>query len=163
MRTSNNESIQETNENPSASRLDPRDKSARSAHMAKIKPKGNRSTEARVEAALIEEGIKGWVQNPKEITGKPDFFFPDQKLAVFVDGCFWHACPICKRRIPSNRSEFWQEKLDKNRRRDNRQHRQLRRQGYHAMRVWEHQLKKTTWLKRLKTMLRRLEDAANSK
>jgi DNA mismatch endonuclease (patch repair protein) len=78
---------------------------------------------------------------------------------LFIDGCFWHACPRCARRNPTNRADFWREKLDANRRRDNRQRRRLRRQGYHVMRVWEHDLKRDTWLNRLLAMLRRLETA----
>lgn len=142
----------------SAARLDPLDEMARSSHMSKIKNKGNKSTEIFVENALNDAQINGWIKHPKEITGKPDFFFPDQKLVLFVDGCFWHGCPVCDRRVPSNRAEFWRQKIDQNRRRDNRQHRQLRRQGYHVMRIWEHQLKKMTWLKRLRSMLNRLQD-----
>lgn len=144
-------------------RIDALDEAARSAHMSKIKGKGNKSTEAVVETALLQANITGWVKHPKEIVGKPDFFFPDSKIALFVDGCFWHGCPRCKRRVPSNRSDFWRKKIDDNRRRDNRQHRRLREQGYHVMRVWEHQLKKITWLKRLQAMLRRLDQQESMK
>ena len=136
---------------------DPLSKTERSAHMAKVRGKGNRSTEGRVELALLEAGIGGWEKHPKEIVGKPDFFFPRLRLAVFVDGCFWHGCPVCKRRIPASRPEFWRAKIDQNRRRDNRQQRKLRQQGYHVMRIWEHDLKRNTWLKRLRTMLRKIE------
>jgi DNA mismatch endonuclease (patch repair protein) len=145
---------------PSA-RRDPLDADTRSPHMSKIKGKGNKSTEILVEAVLIESSLGGWVKHPKEIVGRPDFFFPSQKLVLFVDGCFWHSCPVCNRRVPSNREDFWRQKLDQNRRRDNRQHRQLRRQGYHVMRIWEHELKKPSWFKRLRSMLRRLEDTGS--
>lgn len=123
--------------------------------MAKVRGKGNRSTEMKVELALVDVGVEGWEKHPKDILGKPDFYFPDHRLAVFVDGCFWHACPVCKRRVPASRAEFWRNKIDENRRRDNRQRRKLRRQGYHVMRVWEHELKRDTWLKRLRSMLDR--------
>jgi DNA mismatch endonuclease (patch repair protein) len=113
--------------------------------MAKVRGKGNRSTEVRVEAALIEENIEGWEKHPKGVLGKPDFFFPELKLAVFVDGCFWHVCPRCNRNVPTSRREFWENKLDENRRRDNRTHRKLRQMGYHVMRVWEHDLSSTLY------------------
>lgn len=134
---------------------DPMSKAQRSVQMAKVRGKDNRSTEGRVEAALVEAGIQGWEKHPKNILGKPDFFFSDQRLAVFVDGCFWHACPVCNRRMP--KSDFWRNKIDENRRRDIRVQRKLRQEGYHVMRVWEHDLKKNIWLKRLNTMMRRIE------
>ncbi len=134
---------------------DPMSKADRSAQMARVRGEGNRSTEGTVETALVEAGIQGWEKHPKDILGKPDFFFPAQRLALFVDGCFWHACPVCKRRIP--KSDFWKNKIENNRRRDNRVHSTLRREGYHVMRVWEHDLKKDTWLKRLNTIIQRIE------
>ena len=137
--------------------IDPLSTAERSARMAKVRGTGNKSTEGLVEAALIENGIVGWEKHPKGVVGKPDFYFPTWRLAVFVDGCFWHACPICNRNAPTARGEFWRNKIDENRRRDNRQRRLLRRQGYHVMRVWEHQLRTDVWLKRLEAMLRRGE------
>jgi DNA mismatch endonuclease (patch repair protein) len=108
--------------------------------------------------SLLEEGITGWEKHRKDILGKPDFYFPDLKLALFVDGCFWHACPKCKRNTPHTRTEFWREKIETNRRRDNRIRRKLRAQGYHVMRVWEHDLKKKSWLKRLQSFVRRINN-----
>lgn len=135
----------------------PLSKTERSVRMSKVRSKGNRSTESRVESALIEARILGWEKHHKDILGKPDFFFPHHRLALFVDGCFWHACPVCKRHTPTSRAEFWRNKIDENRRRDNRQRRRLRTEGYHVIRVWEHELKKDTWLKRLRSMLQRIE------
>lgn len=133
--------------------------SERSARMALVRSSGNKSTEGKVEAKLIELGITGWEKQPKGIIGKPDFIFPEHKLLVFVDGCFWHACPTCHRRLPTTRAEYWKDKIDGNRRRDNRHRRQLREEGYHVMRIWEHEVKKSGWVKRLQAMLRRLETA----
>jgi DNA mismatch endonuclease (patch repair protein) len=121
--------------------------------MAKVRSTGNRSTESRVEAALIDAGITGWVKHP-DMPGKPDFFFPNQKLVVFVDGCFWHGCPK-HTRFPQANAEYWRNKIGRNRRRDNRVRRQLRRDHFHVMRIWEHDLKNETWLKRLQAMIRR--------
>lgn len=93
--------------------------------MAKVRSRGNRSTEGRAEAILLEHGITGWIKHPSDILGSPDFYFPKQRLALFVDGCFWHACPRCGR-IPKSRVDFWVAKIDANRRRDNRTRRSLR-------------------------------------
>jgi|SRR5579875_498132 len=136
---------------------DPLTPQQRSERMSRVHSTGSRSTEGRVEAALIANGIEGWVKQAKVGHAKPDFYFPAQRLAVFVDGCFWHACPVCSRRMPTARRDFWSNKIDQNRRRDNRQHRQLRREGYHVLRIWEHELKSDRWVKRLLAMLRRLD------
>lgn len=127
----------------------------RSERMSRVRGKGNRSTEGRVETVLISQDIGGWVKHPKEVPGHPDFYFPEHRLALFVDGCFWHACPKCRRRMPSTRADFWRDKIEGNRRRDNRVRRQLWSQGYHVMRVWEHDLKRESWISRLRAMLRR--------
>jgi DNA mismatch endonuclease (patch repair protein) len=127
-------------------------KDQRSALMAKVRSTGNRSTEGRVEAGLVDAGIAGWEKHPKSIPGCPDFYFPRAQLAVFVDGCYWHACPKCCR-MPASNAEYWNEKIDSNRRRDNRVRRKLRNEGLRVMRIWEHEIKGTSWLKRLSTML----------
>ena len=142
---------------PSANTSDPLTPAERSERMARVRGRGNRSTEGRVEAVLIAEGITGWEKHPCDVPGRPDFYFPAQRLALFVDGCFWHACPTCDRRVPVNRREFWREKIEGNRRRDARKRRQLWAQGYHVMRVWEHDLRRGLWLNRLRAMLRRIE------
>ena len=122
--------------------------------MAKVRSTGNRSTEGKVEDALKGARIRGWKKHPKGISGRPDFYFPNAKLAVFVDGCFWHACPRCGR-LPSSNTEYWTLKIDSNRRRDNRIRGQLRRQGFHVMRIWEHELKGRSWLGRLERMVKK--------
>ena len=136
-------------------------KENRSALMAKVRSAGNRSTEGKVETALKEARIKGWRKHPKDIPGSPDFYFPKAKLAVFVDGCFWHACPQCGR-LPSSNFEYWIPKIDSNRRRDNRIRRHLRALGFHVMRIWEHDLKRASWLGRLERMLTKY-DGSRSK
>ncbi len=67
-------------------------KSKRSKVMAAIRSKGNKDTELRLAFILRAYGIKGWRRH-YPLPGKPDFVFPKQRLAVFVDGCFWHSCP----------------------------------------------------------------------
>lgn len=141
--------------------VDPLSPTERSALMAKVKGAGNRSTEGRVEAALVAAEVTGWEKHPA-LPGKPDFFFPAHNLLVFVDGCYWHGCPRHVR-FPQAQAEYWRGKIDRNRRRDNRVRRKLRARGYHVMRVWEHDLKATTWLKRLRTMLRRTEHRGESR
>ena len=71
--------------------------------------------------------------------GRPDFVFPRQKVAVFVDGCFWHGCPR-HYNVPANNAGFWRRKLEANRARDRLVTRMLRRAGWIVVRVWEHAL-----------------------
>ncbi|MBP7827577.1 MAG: very short patch repair endonuclease [Verrucomicrobia bacterium] len=70
---------------------------------------------------------------------KPDFVFPQHRVAVFVDGCFWHGCPR-HGRLPANNRAFWQKKLAANQARDRLVHRTLRRCGWRVVRIWEHDL-----------------------
>jgi DNA mismatch endonuclease (patch repair protein) len=135
--------------------LDPLSREERSALMAKVRGRGGKSTERRVEAALVQHGFKDWVDHPNNIPGRPDFYFAQYRLVMFVDGCFWHACPKCARRVPRTRTEFWKEKITENRRRDDRTRRKLRASGYHVIRIWEHQVPKELWVKRLRSMMKR--------
>ena len=72
---------------------------------------------------------------------KPDFVFPRERVAVFVDGCFWHGCPRCYTRPKSNR-KFWDAKVARNQARDRRVTRQLRADGWSVCRIWECRLKR---------------------
>jgi DNA mismatch endonuclease (patch repair protein) len=67
-----------------------------------------------------------------------DIAFPGRRLAIFVDGCFWHSCPLHKTRPKTNRS-FWAAKFRANRTRDRRQTRTLERAGWTVLRLWEHE------------------------
>jgi DNA mismatch endonuclease, patch repair protein len=124
----------------------------RSALMAKVKATGNKSTEAAVASILRAAKIAGWRRHPTNILGRPDFYFPKQRLVLFVDGCFWHACPTCGR-MPKTRTGFWQTKIESNRRRDERTRRKLRKDGYHVFRIWEHDVRNPAWLGRVQRAL----------
>jgi DNA mismatch endonuclease (patch repair protein) len=67
-----------------------------------------------------------------------DIVFPRQRLAVFVDGCFWHGCPEHCRR-PTRNAEWWAAKIDGNRSRDADTNERLAAAGWQVMRVWEHE------------------------
>ena len=98
-------------------------------------------------------GIIGWRRGLK-IFGNPDFVFSKIKLAVFVDGCFWHGCPRCYSEPKSNRA-FWRRKITTNRKRDLAVKRALRKSGWRVMRIWQHELKR----KNESRLLRRVERA----
>lgn len=111
----------------------------RSRIMSAIRGHGNASTEKRMIRILRENGISGWRRNQK-LPGSPDFAFRAERVALFVDGCFWHGCPRCYRE-PKQNTEFWREKIARNAARDKRVSRQLRRTGWSVLRFWEHALR----------------------
>ncbi|NOU00889.1 MAG: DNA mismatch endonuclease Vsr [Gallionella sp.] len=112
----------------------------RSEVMSLIRSRGNKATELRLIDIFREFGITGWRRN-HPLLGKPDFTFRHGKVVVFVDGCFWHGCPKYYRR-PSSNQKFWDTKIASNRKRDRRVGRELRREGWKVVRIWQHQLVK---------------------
>jgi len=130
----------------------------RSQIMSSIRGKRNKSTEGRLRFVLVRRGVSGWKLNPISLPGKPDFLFPEGKLAVFVDGCFWHGCARCGH-LPKTRTAFWQAKLAANKRRDRRVAANLRRDGFSVMRVWEHEVATPKSLARI---VRRIQDLLNT-
>jgi DNA mismatch endonuclease, patch repair protein len=115
-------------------------KAKRSAVMARIRGRGNKDTELALMKLFRQHGITGWRRHQK-VFGKPDFLFRRNRLAVFVDGCFWHGCPThCK--IPAGNRAFWKRKFAANKARDRRVNRELRRLGWRVVRIWEHDISK---------------------
>jgi DNA mismatch endonuclease (patch repair protein) len=108
----------------------------RSANMRAIQSNGNLSTEWRLRSLLIRNGVCGWNIRSKEFLGTPDFAFPRAGVVVFIDGCFWHGCPTCGH-IPKTNEPYWVAKIGRNKRRDKKYSRELRRQGFKVIRIWE--------------------------
>jgi DNA mismatch endonuclease, patch repair protein len=114
-------------------------KEKRSAIMSGVKSRGNLATELRLVHILRDHGIKGWRRH-FPICGTPDFVFPNRRLAIFVDGCFWHGCPLHGSLPMANRA-FWERKLDRNKERDKEVRRELRKAGWLVLRIWQHELR----------------------
>src|SRR5688572_30116316 len=91
-------------------------KEKRSEVMSRIRSKGNKDTELLMIQILRRNRLSGWRRN-QSVLGKPDFVFKEQRIALFVDGCFWHGCPKHSN-IPKNNRQFWRRKLLANRIRD---------------------------------------------
>jgi DNA mismatch endonuclease (patch repair protein) len=113
-------------------------KAKRSEVMSRIRGRGNRGTELALAALLRRHNLTGWRRH-LPLPGRPDFAFSRARLAVFVDGCFWHCCPRCGN-FPANNRAFWRAKLMANVTRDRRVTRELRRAGWTVLRIWEHAL-----------------------
>lgn len=91
--------------------------------------------EATMHRALRARGLRPG-RNPSDVPGKPDFFWPRRKVAVFVDGCFWHGCPW-HWKLPKSNGAFWAAKIEANLSRDERNSQALEQQGFTVVRVWE--------------------------
>jgi len=113
-------------------------KAKRSQVMSRIRGRGNKETEVALMRLFRRQGITGWQRHPP-VFGRPDFIFHKLKLAVFVDGCFWHNCPKHSN-LPVNNRPFWKRKLESNDRRDRLVGRTLRTRGWHVLRIWQHEL-----------------------
>ena len=113
-------------------------KAKRSQVMSAIRSTGNKATELRLAALFRQHGITGWRRH-QPLIGKPDFIFRRQKIAVFVDGCFWHGCRWhC--RMPRGNREYWRAKIARNSARDRLTSRLLRSEGWTVIRIWSHSL-----------------------
>ena len=138
-------------------------KAKRSDVMSRIRSRGNKDTELALARLFRAEGITGWrrqqrircnVQRPtpnaersklsvgrwKFFSVVPDFVFPKLRLAVFVDGCFWHACRLHTTK-PKGNVAFWRRKFATSKARDLLVNRTLRKAGWLVLRIWEHELR----------------------
>jgi len=118
-------------------------KRKRSEVMGRIRGGGNRSTERKMAAMLRAYRIAGWKLHPPEVLGRPDIYFPNLQIAIFLDGCFWHACRKCFK-MPIQNQSFWAEKIRKNIKRDRFVNRILKKDGIRVIRLWEHDIEKDT-------------------
>ncbi|KUG19729.1 very-short-patch mismatch repair endonuclease (g-t specific) [hydrocarbon metagenome] len=114
-------------------------KETRSRVMSKIRSKQTRP-EILLRKCLWRRGWRGYRINIKDLPGKPDIVFRSQKVAIFIDGCFWHKCPMCFVEPKSNR-EYWLPKIEKNVARDQVANEQLQKMGWKVIRIWEHEVK----------------------
>ena len=133
----------------------------RSEIMSRIRGTGNKRTDKAVASMLRKEGIKGWrrhvviklppTKSAMSVAGdgakfkpqvRPDFVFRKQKVALFIDGCFWHGCPRCYT-APKSARAFWRRKVVTNRERDRYQTAALKRLGWQVARLWEHEFAKS--------------------
>ena len=116
------------------------DKAKRSSVMSKVRSTGNKSTELRLIELFKTIGLTGWRRN-YPVMGKPDFVFLEQRVAVFVDGCFWHGHD-CRNTHPSANPNYWAQKRERNMRRDADITTLFEKRGWTVLRIWECELKK---------------------
>ena len=127
------------------------DKQQRSQIMRKVKSSGNKSTELRLISVFKENNISGWRRN-YAVKGHPDFVFLKMKIAVFVDGCFWHGHD-CRNTTPSDNKEYWDRKRQRNIQHDREVTAIFEARGWTVIRIWECELKK----KNAEILMKKLE------
>lgn len=129
-------------------------KKERSRIMARILSRDNERTELALVRLFRRHRIVGWRRHI-HVFGNADFVFPKQRVALFVDGCFWHGCPDHGTKPRSNRV-FWTRKLLRNVVRDRIVNNALRKRGWRVLRIWQHELlrrNETICVRRLKRVL----------
>ena len=101
----------------------------------------NTKPEILLRKALWEEGVRGYRLNWKKAPGRPDIAFPGKKIAIFINGCYWHRCPKCDLPLPKSNVQFWKDKFDKNITRDKKKNKELLDLGWHVLVFWECDIK----------------------
>lgn len=111
----------------------------RTYNMSRIRGK-NTAPEIKLRKMLFATGVRGY-RIHYALPGKPDIVFVKKKIAIFIDGCFWHKCPVCFQE-PETRKDFWMKKIQSNIDRDKKVNEQLKKDGWIVIRIWEHDIKK---------------------
>lgn len=112
----------------------------RSEIMSKVRSKNNKSTELKLIQVFEENNIRGWLRN-YPVKGHPDFVFLDKRIAIFVDGCFWHGHD-CRNTRPADNAEYWAKKRERNIKHDAEVTTMFKQRGWQVIRIWECELKK---------------------
>jgi DNA mismatch endonuclease (patch repair protein) len=127
-------------------------KEKRSQIMRAVKSQGNKSTELKLISIFKNNKIIGWRRNYR-LFGNPDFVFPQERLVVFADGCFWHG-HLCRKIKPVDNRQYWESKINKNKKRDKHVSSILIINGWTVFRFWECQIKKEILPKKFISLFR---------
>lgn len=131
--------------------------------MRAVKGKGT-TLERRLFAMLVGMGLKGWRKNADDIIGKPDVVFNNEQVAIFVDGCFWHGCHHCQRKLrPETNHEYWERKISCNIERAKSNSQKLLENRWIVIRIWEHEFKAQTDRERIRNEIRQALNMGNKR
>lgn len=109
--------------------------------MSRVRSTGNQTTEKKLALLLRKAGLTGWRRH-QPLPGNPDFVWLKFKIALFVDGCFWHGHNCGRNVTPKTNAKAWRDKIERNQARDQRVVRSLRQLGWKVIRIWECRLAK---------------------
>lgn len=118
--------------------MDTLTRAQRSALMGRVRQK-NTLPEVMLRRGLWKNGLRYRLHT--RLPGHPDIVFVKAKIAIFVDGCFWHGCPI-HGKLPKTNTRYWAKKLADNKERDQRIDQELKELGFYVIHIWEHSIKK---------------------
>jgi DNA mismatch endonuclease (patch repair protein) len=108
--------------------------------------RGNRGKntypELKLRKALREAGLSGYRLHWNQVPGRPDISYPGRRIAIFVNGCYWHRCPKCNLRLPQSNRAFWKKKFQRNKERDKARKRELITAGWTVVVIWECEIAK---------------------
>lgn len=131
---------------------------AKTPHVSKVM-KSNKAKDTKPELllrkALWKAGVRGYRLNMNKVAGRPDICFYGRRIAIFVNGCFWHRCPHCKLTLPRSNTGFWRAKFTRNVERDKLKTKRLIQTGWKVFTAWECQIKKSPEriVKRIQSLL----------
>lgn len=132
-----------------ADNLSPED---RKKTMRAVKGKGTKP-ERMLFSMLAGMRLKGWRKNADDIMGKPDVVFPLEQVAIFVDGCFWHGCPHCQRKLPQTNRSYWERKVNRNIELAQQHNQKLSQAGWLVIRIWEHEIRNVAERKHIRNKI----------
>ena len=104
----------------------------------------NTGPELILRKAMRKQRIIGYRLHKKDIPGRPDISFGPERLAIFINGCFWHRCPTCRLPLPNSNKDFWKDKFKKNKARDKLKIKNLQGLGWKVLNFWECEIEKNT-------------------
>ena len=133
-------------------------KEDRSGIMRKVKSSGNQSTEMKLIQYFDAHHITGWRRH-YNVKGHPDFVFMPLRIAIFVDGCFWHGHD-CRNTRPADNAEYWEKKRQRNIDHDRAVTAMFEKRGWTVIRIWECELRKKnaeTLNKKLQSLLSEID------
>lgn len=121
----------------------PKSKSDFTSRVMKSNKPRDTKTEIIVRKELYKRGYRGYRINYKKIPGSPDIAFTKKRVAIFVNGCFWHNCPHCKKDLPKTNYDYWLWKREDNKKRDIIKKQQLEEMDWTVITIWECKIKKS--------------------
>lgn len=130
------------------------DKSKRSEIMKKVRSKKNKSTELKLIELFKENNIHGWRRN-YNVKGHPDFVFLDKRIAIFVDGCFWHGHD-CRNTCPKDNEDYWTKKRERNMKHDKEITEYFEARRWTVVRIWECELSRKSTSAKVDNLIKEL-------
>ena len=124
--------------------------------------RANTKPELLVRQRLREAGLTGYRLQWKKAPGRPDIAFPGRKIAIFVNGCFWHRCPHCNPSMPKRNTDFWIAKFKRNVERDQAAIAELENLGWTAITIWECELKKKNIDQTMERVITQIREATKA-